>query len=243
MTPTLTPEQHARCVYLARHASRRRAKRYLRDHGGGGRAEELDAVLASASPEVRAAADALATAAERAAAAWQADRARREPREELAHRLRAVAAAADGDWDWIAREVDPIDVDTCWPPATREAVARWGRATPEAVADELDRADARGEHDYIFERNDYLAAYAELLAAVTEATRAVERADALATLRARAVPGGRYEVVSFARGSMAVAGEVLAFDDERDACDWLALEHEPDPTCAMYAQIMDREAV
>lgn len=243
MTPTLTPEQHARCIYLARHASRRRAKRYLRDHGGAGRAEELDAVLAAASPEVLAAADALAASAE----ARRADRARRERRcllrEALAHRLRVVAAAADGDWDWVAREVEPIDDDTCWPPATREAVARWGRATPEAVADELDRADARGEHDYIFERNDYLAAYAELLAAVTEATRAVERADALATLRARAVPGGRYEVVSFARGSMAPCGEVLAFDDERDACDWLALEHEPDPTCAMYAQIMDREAV
>lgn len=106
------------------------------------------------------------------------------------------------------------------------------------------RNRAAGRREYgVFERNDYLAAYAELLAAVTEATRAVERADALATLRARAVPGGRYEVVSFARGSMAPCGEVLAFADERDACDWLALEHEPDPTCGYVAQVMDRKAV
>lgn len=47
-TLKLSTEQLARLIYKSRHEPRRNQKRYLKDLGGEGSAEELDAVLAKA---------------------------------------------------------------------------------------------------------------------------------------------------------------------------------------------------
>ena len=53
----LTTEQLARVLFRARHEPRRNVKRYLKDLGGAGSAEELDAVLAVAAKDAAAVAE------------------------------------------------------------------------------------------------------------------------------------------------------------------------------------------
>lgn len=82
--------------------------------------------------------------------------------------------------------------------------------------------------------------------AVCLAWEAAALAEAVRRVRALAVPGGRYSVARHNRKTLAVIDEVVHFDDEDAACEYLILV-DGDPadyanrTCSSFARVIDHE--
>lgn len=226
----LTIDQLAKCVFKTRHESRRQAKRYLKDHGGNGRAEELDAVLATITPEVEAQVAAMVAARDARAATIAADAARMKPREELAQKARIAAAALQSDWGWIGLHVEPSGDASCWSEDRLAAVLAWGTSTPEMLAAELQRRDDEREFDSVFEGEDVAEIAAEIVSAVELADRDVYVRTAEENLRAEAKPGARWAVIPYYRKTLAPdrSFEALEFEDRDTARAYLLIAHDPE---------------
>lgn len=229
----LTTEQIAKALFKARHESRRKAKRYLKDHGGTGKSDELDAVIDCPTIEVQMIVSTMWHAREHTRLVTADNESKMHPRRYAAKTLRIVAAALDGDWEQVATLCDHGDA-SCWEEERREAILAWGTSSVEEIAAELDKLDSDGEFDDLLAINtddaddlDYIVQ--EINGYVKTADRDVWEHTAEAALRAAAVKNGRYSVMPFYRKTLAPDGncETLEFDDRDAARAWLLIAHDP----------------
>lgn len=215
----LTTEQQAKLIFRSTQ-SRRLAKRYLREHGIAGRAEELDVELAKAqaNPEAVAAAEQMRFRATVASAAVEADKVRQE----LADKLETIALAARGEWERVIGRI-PFESVSGDPEHVRDAVERWGSADTVAIAAlaaEQDRDGAiefDGTPDAILER---------ISAVVNHARYQADSADAFEKIKAESRPDGRWAIVEYYRKTMSIDSNCekgLAFDDQETAVACRAL--------------------
>lgn len=229
----LTTDQIAKALFKATHESRRKAKRYLKDHGGTGKSDELDAVIANPTLEVTAIVSQMLADREHARQRAAESYSKMQPRYAAAKTLRIVAAALDGDWEQVASLCDHGDA-SCWDEQRRDAILAWGTSSLEQIAEELAKLDRDNEFDDLLRVELDDAGDLEYVA--QEIGNYVQRADqdvwertAEEALRAAAVKNGRYSVMPYYRKTLAPDGncETLEFDDRDAARAWLLIAHDP----------------
>lgn len=245
----LTELQTAKVFWLAKKINRRRAKRYLRDHGYAGTsasveeclwtAEKLPAeVLAEAEKEVDAAEAKRKAAKERAtqqsadATAWR----------EAGRKAAVIVAAAAADWRKVAYLLcdESFSSPDCWTERYADAVDRWmGGQDADAIGDLL--ADQAAQ-PYGIDAPDTLdEALETLLACFKQAFWNAAEQSAFERCKNEAKRGGRYAVMGVYRGDMkTVRDDLFEFEDEEIARDFLTLNGDEGGSC-MYHVLLDRE--
>lgn len=232
---TLTRERQVSLFYAATHQCRRKAKRYLKDHGLPGSAEQLDKELAEIAERADFAAIRTEAAERAATAKANADRltaalAADADRLRLKRKAYALASAAEGNWldvarwfgDDLANDAQVDFYDGYFEPAEAEAVEKYGS---DPSADDVAAILAeRAEGEMTFDSADLDATYEELCGFVRSCTRDAMHECASMALRERAIKGGRYAVVEVEHKPSGAPLEVIEFDDRSDAEAYCALK-------------------
>lgn len=226
-TMELTTEQLGTVLFRADHESRRRAKRYLRDHGGEGVGAELDRILALARADGQAVRQCNEMVARRhhqqSQAVQEADRAEAERRANI------VRHAARADWGPLSQLVGWDDdgwqdvvcsTGGSYTAEQHEVLDCFSHMVqPPAVEAELLKGNiADVEFDQGLDR-----AYQTTVHAVASAWLDANAAVAVRELEARAKADGRFTVMRYYRKTMSPDGGMYSFDDRDDAVSLLTM--------------------
>lgn len=245
----MNAEQLAKLIDHTRR-SRRRGKKFLHDHGGEATGAALDRALAEidARPDrdaIYAAAAALTAARELHERRAAEQRAEDAERAQAAREFGALAAAADRDWERVARLVEH---DVGWisdqTEERREAILRWGRAPDtDAIVAALEAADLQGALSFDWHA-DRAMLWRAVQFAVQSAAEELLIASAVANCAAAATQDGRWAVATYYRKTLGDAGG-LQFDEREDAVDYYQLAHDPSDygnrTSAYGCEIFDTQ--
>lgn len=210
LTASLTTEQCITAYLRQETQSRRKAKRYLRDHGLPGTADVLDEALARAKT---AGADEML---ERRLSEIEAD----AERDRIAFEADMLAKANAGQIEAVCMAM--IDCDNAEHDTERmtTAVQAWSKATAADAAEHFAREDLPAE------------CFDDLVGLVRMAWKDAHWASARRELEAKARKHARYSVAQVRRGSMAIMDQA-EFDDRDHAVDYLALLYTPSDATAM----------